>query len=231
MFMSNCLQKMVFDLRDVGYVSRFQRFFGLQIVNEDGQVEDESVEVNDAGDEMNKVTRRSVHTSPKLSSSESEPSKPPSASQYRIGNYFWYYLFSFGSKLGYELFYSLSFSYCYWNVDSFVCRRLMLVWAILMYIGQAMKELIRWPRPSGPSVIILEPAYSFEYGMPSTHAILALSIPVNMFTIISSRYDFSAPLFTLIALAWCSLICCSRLYLGMHSVLVLTNYDESCKSC
>lgn len=208
MFLSNCLQKTVFDLRDVGYVNRFQRFFGLQIVKEDE-------EDADGGDDLSKV-----HSSPKFSSS-AVPT-PASAKRYRINNYFWYYLFSFGSKLGYELFYSLSFSYCYWNVDSFVCRRLMLVWAILMYCGQAMKELIRWPRPSGPSVIILEPAYSFEFGMPSTHAILALSIPVNMFTILQSRYDFSVTLFALSSLVWCSLICCSRLYLGMHSVLVIT---------
>lgn len=61
-----------------------------------------------------------------------------------------------------------------------------------MYIGQALKEIIQWPRPQGPNVLILEPAYSLEYGMPSTHAILALSIPVNLFTILLSRYEVSA---------------------------------------
>lgn len=224
MYLSNCFQNMVFALRDVEYVSRFQRFFGLEVLEEEAEEDLDSKEVNaaggDGGGKQTTTSRRAVHNEGSSQSSSLADSIPSSATRYRINNHFWYYLFSFGSKLGYEFFYSLSFSYCYWNVDSFLCRRLMLVWALLMYVGQALKELIRWPRPSGPSIIILEPAYSFEYGMPSTHAILALSIPVNLFHLLLPRYSFSVGVFALCAFAWCSLICCSRLYLGMHSVLV-----------
>ena len=165
MYLNNCLDSIKF-LRDSSYVTRFQQYFGLQITDTDNQ------------EETDKERKQYATTS-----------SIPQARKYRINNYFWFYIFSFGAKLGYEIFYSISFSYCYWNLDSLVCRQLMLVWAILMYIGQALKDIIKWPRPQGPNIIILEPAYSFEYGMPSTHAILALSMPVNLFTILWNRYE------------------------------------------
>lgn len=212
----NKFQEWISCLRDPYLVVRFQRYFGLKSKNSEAEIT--SSEIADK----------------KLDSTKSGP-------KYEIENYFWFYLFSFGSKLGYELFYTISFSYCFWNIDQFICRRLMLVWAILMYIGQALKDIIRWPRPNGPDLLILEPAYSFEYGMPSTHAILSLSMPVNLFLILYGRYEvnmdykmvctykivliliylqFSIPTFIAISISWCSLICCSRIYLGMHSVLV-----------
>lgn len=190
----NKFQEWISCLRDPYLVVRFQRYFGLKSKNSEAEIT--SSEIADK----------------KLDSTKSGP-------KYEIENYFWFYLFSFGSKLGYELFYTISFSYCFWNIDQFICRRLMLVWAILMYIGQALKDIIRWPRPNGPDLLILEPAYSFEYGMPSTHAILSLSMPVNLFLILYGRYEFSIPTFIAISISWCSLICCSRIYLGMHSVL------------
>ena len=33
-----------------------------------------------------------------------------------------------------------------------------------------MKDIIRWERPSMPTVIQLESKWALEYGMPSTHA-------------------------------------------------------------
>ncbi|OTF76193.1 sphingosine-1-phosphate phosphohydrolase-like protein, partial [Euroglyphus maynei] len=138
---------------------------------------------------------------------------------YRIRNYLWYYLFSFGARLGYEVFYALSFSYLYWNLDSFICRQLMLIWAILMYTGQALKDIIRIPRPNGPNILILEPQYALEYGMPSTHAMLAAMVPVTLYSLLHNRYQISPLLFIFCSICWCTLICCSRLYLGMHSVL------------
>lgn len=106
MYLKNRFHSVSF-LRDSSYVTRFQKFFGLTILP-DGEAPEK------AHDKANGVGHGSV---------------TQQATKYRIDNYFWFYLFSFGSKLGYELFYSLSFSYCYWNLDSFVCRRLMLVWS------------------------------------------------------------------------------------------------------
>ena len=102
-----------------------------------------------------------------------------------------FWMFTLGAKLGYELFYTLSFSFCFWHLDSWLCRRLMLVWAVLMYIGQAAKEVIKIPRPTGEGVIVLEPKYSLEYGLPSTHAVLALSMPIALAFNMTGRYEVS----------------------------------------
>lgn len=60
-----------------------------------------------------------------------------------------------------------------------------------MYTGQALKDILRLPRPHPDQVIVLEPEYSLEFGMPSTHAILALSMPATLFYSMSERYQVS----------------------------------------
>lgn len=57
---------------------------------------------------------------------------------------FFYYLFHIGAGLGNEMFYCCFFPYWFWNVDGYVCRRLVLTWCIIMYIGQALKDIIRY---------------------------------------------------------------------------------------
>lgn len=56
---------------------------------------------------------------------------------------FFYYLFHIGAGLGNEMFYCCFFPYWFWNVDGYVCRRLVLTWCVIMYIGQALKDIIR----------------------------------------------------------------------------------------
>jgi hypothetical protein len=55
-----------------------------------------------------------------------------------VTNKFWYYLFKFGTGLGDEVFYAFWFSFWFWNVDGAVGRRVVLLWGILMYIGEDM---------------------------------------------------------------------------------------------
>jgi len=88
-----------------------------------------------------------------------------------------------------------------------------------MYIGQALKDVIRWPRPASPPVVSLEPEYAIEYGMPSTHAMVGMALPVSMLIFTVERYEYSLWYGVIFALAWCLLVCGSRLYLGMHSAL------------
>lgn len=196
------LYQTIYSLHDPIHVGRFQKLFGLEIIHDDDQDDDRN-------------RKSSFHSS--IPSTNQQPKQK----KYLIRNYLWYYLFSFGARLGYEVFYALSFSYLYWNLDSFICRQLMLIWAILMYTGQALKEIFRIPRPSGPNILILEPEYSFEYGMPSTHAMLAAMVPLTLYSLLNNRYEIISPLlFIFCSICWCTLICCSRLYLGMHSVLV-----------
>lgn len=108
---------------------------------------------------------------------------------YIIRNKFWFYLFSFAAGLGYEMFYASFFPFWFWNIDGAVGRRMVLLWVIVMYIGQALKDVIRWPRPASPPVVSLEPEYAVEYGMPSTHAMVGFALPFSMVIFTVNRYE------------------------------------------
>lgn len=107
--------------------------------------------------------------------------------QYRITNKFWYYVFLIGTELGDEIFYATSIPFWFWNVDGAVGRRVVFVWSIVMYVGQVLKEIIRWPRP-GPPVQRLQNKWSIEYGMPSTHAMVRIMVILQYFIITSSSF-------------------------------------------
>lgn len=55
--------------------------------------------------------------------------------------------------------------------------------------------------------------------MPSTHAMVAVSIPFSVLLYTLDRYQYNVPVGLTIAIAWCTIVCVSRLYLGMHTVL------------
>ncbi|XP_047001563.1 sphingosine-1-phosphate phosphatase 2-like [Schistocerca americana] len=147
-------------------------------------------------------------------SSESETE----ASDYVVTKLFWHYLFIVGTALGDEIFYASFIPFWFWNIDGAVGRRVVLVWAIIMYIGQSIKDVVRWPRPSYPA-IRLQKKWAQEYGMPSTHAMVGVSIPFSVILYTMNRYQYSVSLGLIVAVVWCTVICVSRLYLGMHSVL------------
>lgn len=111
--------------------------------------------------------------------------------QCRIESQFWYYFFSFGASLGYEMFYASFFPFWIWNIDGAVCRRVINVWVLIMYIGQALKDIICWPRPAAPPVVHLEPHYVIEYGMPSTHAMVGAAVPFSLLYFTHNRYEVS----------------------------------------
>ncbi|XP_057336643.1 sphingosine-1-phosphate phosphatase 2-like [Microplitis mediator] len=136
-----------------------------------------------------------------------------------INNYYWYYLFLFSTELGDEIFYTTFIPFMFWNIDALVGRRVVLVWGIIMTIGQVLKDIIRWPRPACPPAIRLQNKWSQEYGMPSTHAAISVAIPFSILIFTINRYSYSVPLGLIIVTTWCTLICLSRLYLGMHTVL------------
>ncbi|XP_048398733.1 sphingosine-1-phosphate phosphatase 2 isoform X2 [Stegostoma tigrinum] len=107
---------------------------------------------------------------------------------YVVKNYFFYYLFRFAAALGQEIFYITFLPFTYWNFDPFVSRRLVGVWAIVMYLGQASKDIIKWPRPLSPPVVKLETRVDAEYGMPSTHAMAATAISFTFLVATMYRY-------------------------------------------
>ncbi|XP_011059161.1 PREDICTED: sphingosine-1-phosphate phosphatase 1-like [Acromyrmex echinatior] len=138
---------------------------------------------------------------------------------YTITNSFWYYTFVFGTELGDEIFYSTFLPFLFWNIDGAVGQRVVLVWGIIMTIGQILKDIICWPRPACPPVVRLQDKWSQEYGMPSTHAMVGLTIPFSMILFTMDKYIYPFSVGFIIASLWCTLVSMSRLYLGMHTVL------------
>ncbi|OQV24551.1 Sphingosine-1-phosphate phosphatase 2 [Hypsibius exemplaris] len=150
---------------------------------------------------------------------EEEKMRSEMAPDFVIHSRLLYYLFRFGSSLGYEAFYATFFPIWTWNIDGAVCRRVVFMWVTTMYIGQLMKDILKMPRPSPKIVIQMEPMYVSEYGMPSTHAMIGFSVPFSLLYFCSQRYEFPFVVGLAVCSVWCLLICLSRLYLGMHSVL------------
>ncbi|XP_021340801.1 sphingosine-1-phosphate phosphatase 2-like [Mizuhopecten yessoensis] len=146
---------------------------------------------------------------------------PPATdiSEYTIKYRLLLHFFTIASSLGNEAFYLLFYPCCYWNCDSLLIRQTALVWCLCMWVGQGTKDSLMLPRPSAPPVVRLETYYLQEYAMPSTHAMSATAIPVVLAYLIISRYQVSAPALIVAAVVWCSMVCLSRLYLGVHSVL------------
>lgn len=107
----------------------------------------------------------------------------------KVSNLPLYYLFCFGTELGNELFYIIFFPFWIWNLDPFVGRRLVIIWVLVMYLGQCTKDIIRWPRPASPPVIKLEIFYNSEYSMPSTHAMSGTAIPIAMILLTYGRWQ------------------------------------------
>ncbi|CAF0838910.1 unnamed protein product [Adineta ricciae] len=154
------------------------------------------------------------------SSNQNATKKPsPPDVDYVVTSWFWYYFFQIGSALGNEIFYILFFPTWIWNIDGCVARKVSMLWAFFMYIGQASKDILCIPRPSSPPVLQLEKRYVAEYGFPSTHAMFAAGIPFSLVFLSHQRYEFDLWIGLVSASIVCIWVCLSRIYLGMHSLL------------
>lgn len=112
----NCIN----HLKDPELVARFQRLFGV-------------------------VRHEIAENGTMLSALENGESKPNGTAAVRkdddtiddhVTNKFWYYLFLFGTYLGDEIGYAIIIPFLIWNVDSAVARKMVIVWAVVMYIGK-----------------------------------------------------------------------------------------------
>ncbi|XP_075273423.1 sphingosine-1-phosphate phosphatase 2 isoform X3 [Opisthocomus hoazin] len=88
-----------------------------------------------------------------------------------------------------------------------------------MYIGQVSKDILKWPRPLSPPVVKLERRTDAEYGMPSTHAMAATAISFSFLIATVNQYKYPFALGLVAAFVFSALVCLSRLYTGMHTVL------------
>lgn len=109
--------------------------------------------------------------------------------EFIIQNKFLFYLFTFGTELGNEMFFIAFFPFLFWNVDALVSRRLIVVWAWNLFVGQSTKDLVRWSRPASPPVVKVEVFYNSEYSMPSTHAMTGTMIPFCLFLLSYGRWQ------------------------------------------
>ncbi|KAL0830977.1 hypothetical protein ABMA28_001865 [Loxostege sticticalis] len=217
-------------LKDPLLVVKVQNFFG--VIYKSTQQSNDSSEVIHSdrqefiNEEFDLKQHKRIPSNISSSSQSSQSSCDTDSSQESggkevvctINNRFWYYVFVLGTALGDEIFYATFIPFWFWNIDGAVGRRVVLVWTVVMYIGQGIKDIVRWPRPGYP-VKKLQEKWAIEYGMPSTHAMVGVSIPFSVLFYTMDRYQYPVHWGAVIAVAWCTLICVSRVYLGMHSVL------------
>ncbi|XP_041982263.1 sphingosine-1-phosphate phosphatase 1-like [Aricia agestis] len=211
-------------LKDPLLVVKVQNFFGV-IYKKSNQTNETSIVQSDRQEAAEEIDLKQHKRFPSDTSGTSQSSCDTDTSSEtqeevlcHVNNKFWYYLFVLGTALGDEIFYATFIPFWFWNIDGAVGRRVVLVWTIVMYIGQGFKDIIRWPRPGYP-VKKLQEKWAIEYGMPSTHAMVGVSIPFSVLLYTMDRYQYPVHWGLVVAVAWCTLICVSRVYLGMHSVL------------
>lgn len=104
-------------LKDPELVARFQKFFGVI-----------RYEISENGAMLTAIEDGEVKTN-------SNAARKETAIDHHITNKFWYYLFLIGTYLGDEIGYAIVIPFLIWNVDSAVARKMVLVWAVVMYIG------------------------------------------------------------------------------------------------
>ncbi|XP_043531886.1 sphingosine-1-phosphate phosphatase 2-like [Chiloscyllium plagiosum] len=209
-------------LRGPELVAQFQKLCGLSLFPEEKPTRRHFTEIGrqaepDSTDRVHTAAWTGNHTN--AANNGTVPGAPVPQKKYKIENYFLYYLFLFAATLGQEVFYITFLPFCFWNIDPYVARRVINIWAVVMYIGQASKDVLRWPRPPSPPVVKLEVRVDAEYGMPSTHAMAATAIPFTFLLATMNRYKYPFELGLLLALAICTLVSLSRIYTGMHTVL------------
>lgn len=72
----------------------------------------------------------------------------------------------------------------------------------LLFLGQSLKDVIRWPRPTCPPAVRLQNKWSQEYGMPSTHAMTGISIPFSIVLFTMNRYIYPVYIGYIVAFLW-----------------------------
>ena len=202
------ITKMFKNLADPYYVLKFQNLCGLRRENSSGTLTEWTPTKEGGGKGLSSKSIDSESTSfrrPRkgndnkgnFSTTNVIEESPKSASEGEVlYNRYIHSLYFFGSGLGDEVFYLTVFPFLFWNWDEYVMRRLVLLWVFSMYIGQGLKDVLRWPRPPSPPVIVMETKYESEYGMPSTHAIVGSIVPFSLVYFSYGRYEVCDKFFT-----------------------------------
>ncbi|NXD38509.1 SGPP2 phosphatase, partial [Copsychus sechellarum] len=209
------MARLLGTLRSSQPVARFQRSCGLFPAGEEGGGSGDPAE----GPRERRACNGAGALRCPAGPGRAVPGPQDHTQKYIVKNYFYYYLFKFSAALGEEIFYITFLPFTYWNIDHSVSRRMIIVWSIVMYIGQVSKDILKWPRPLSPPVVKLEMRTNAEYGMPSTHAMAATAISFSFFIATMNQYKYPLELGLVAAFVFSTLVCLSRLYTGMHTVL------------
>jgi len=205
--------------------SRFQSYFGVEPKFAEDNL-DENIPNRGIEDDEDPKLRKRYEKVDENAADQSINGKVPTSPHplnatptnlYRINNRFAYYIFKFGSLLGQEEFYISFFPFWFWNFDGPTGRKIIILWALSMYIGQFIKEYMRWPRPASPPVVYLEKLFLAEYGMPSTHAIVSACVPFAVVYFECELCNLPVTGSCIFVAAYIILVCSSRLYVGVHT--------------
>eukprot|EP00051_Salpingoeca_urceolata_P005937 m.78978 g.78978 ORF g.78978 m.78978 type:complete len:421 (+) comp14607_c0_seq1:148-1410(+) len=136
-----------------------------------------------------------------------------------------YVLAQFGALLGSHMYYILFLPFLFWSIDTMLARHVVWLWAYMMFVGQAIKDHLRLPRPPAvdPTVRCLEGVWALEFGFPSTH-VLAVMSQAFMIVVFTYEQDYAGKnqyplgIAVAIAFAFTAITCMARLYLGVHCV-------------
>lgn len=176
------------------HVADFQRFCGVEIaevepVTENGVKENDMLSLDGENNGVQKrITQNGVHKNG-FKNGITKPAAHEKTLAFKITNKPLHLLMEFGASLGSEMFYLIFFPFMLWNVDARLTRHLLLIWYPLMYVGQFLKDCIKWPRPGPPAVRLEGKRFEMEYGMPSTHTIVGTCIPFSMLVLTSKYYQ------------------------------------------
>ncbi|XP_075892968.1 sphingosine-1-phosphate phosphatase 2 [Nelusetta ayraudi] len=216
------MRELLAYLHDPELVARFQRRCGLFLVEpaHHGRTSEPTGTGSEKGPaQLRAKAKQQDQNSNVTHEANGYATNDCSRPRYEVRNRLLHVLFLLSAGMGHEIFYITCLPNIQWNLDPFLCRRLVNMWTVVMYIGQALKDVLKLPRPSSPPVVKLETRVDAEYGLPSTHAMAATAISFTLLFSAPSRIQFQFEVGLLIAATLSSLVCLSRLYTGMHSVL------------
>ena len=180
-------------LRGYQHVGDFQKFCGVESVEVETLISNKEQNGTNKDQTENSVHKRTngIHKNGEngVKNGNHVHERQDSRLAYKINNKLIYCLMEFGANLGSELFYISFFPFLLWNVDARLCRQLLIIWYPLMYFGQLLKDMIRWPRPGSPAVRLEGNRFELEYGMPSTHTIVGTCVPISVLILTSKQYE------------------------------------------
>lgn len=142
------IKKAILHLKDPQLVADFQSKLGIQPCNRRNSIREQSKKCLNTDIDYESNTRKKNSKSDKISEDEATGDDTERKnSHYKVENHgdsknftvknkFLYYFFYIGTYLGDEIFYSIYFPFWFWNVDYNVGRRIITVWAVVMYIGK-----------------------------------------------------------------------------------------------